>query len=93
MTDASKVELSVLSHHEPRPGECTYTRHENGGGVNLRPPITQLRTPHKRDISELFDNTPVSTFDGLETPNSPMRRSMDSTSSSATKQSGFSLAL
>lgn len=92
MTDASNVELSVLSHHEPRPGECTYTRHENGGGVNLRPPITQLRTPHKRDISELFDNTPVSTFDGLETPNSPMRRSMDSTSSSATKQSGFSLA-
>eukprot|EP00943_MAST-04B_sp_MAST-4B-sp1_P000500 g500.t1 len=88
MADASGVQISVLSHHEPRPGENTYTRRENGG-INIRPNITQLRTPHKRDIAALFDSTPIHAENtSIDSPQTSIRRSLDS---SATKQSAFSL--
>ena len=88
MTDSYNVQLSVLSQNEPRPGENTYTRRENGGN-NLRPDIKQLRTPLKRNIAELFDSTPNGEDDGgSEDAKTPIRTSGDS---SLEKPSTFSL--
>ena len=90
MTDSYNVQLSVLSQNEPRPGENTYTRRENGGN-NLRPDIKQLRTPLKRNIAELFDSTPIGEDDGgSEDAKTPIRTSGDS---SLEKPSTFSLTI
>lgn len=88
MSDHNNVQLSVLSQNEPRPGENTYTRREHGGN-NLRPDIKQLRTPLKRNISELFDSTPnVEDDGGSEDAKTPIRTSGDS---ALEKPSVFSL--
>lgn len=62
-TSQDNVELSILSQHEPRPGENTYSRRDEKGYA--RPNIQDLRMPMQKlqRVGDLFNDEPSESAD------------------------------
>ena len=95
---AKSMQLSVLSHVEPRPGENTYTRRNGGGYAYARPNIQDLRMPthNLQKVEDLFSEAASPGSPGrdgadesLEAPETPIRPNPRTNSFVETPQTPF----